>query len=246
MSERRKRGDYHENIYANVLAAHLPTGALWVDLGAGSRVHGGWLAPTQDELVGRARLLIGVDAHPAGLRKNRFLGARLLADADALPLPDSSVQLVTANMVVEHLANPARVFGEVARVLAPGACFVFSTPNRAHPPILASSVLAARPWRRNMARVLERRAAGEIFPTYYRANTERTINGFAQTVGLEVLEIRLFNSIGLLRHVPVLRTAEAVLFRMTAHERLRRFRSNIVACLRRGPEPDPHRGVTSL
>lgn len=46
-----------------------------------------------------------------------------------LPLPDNSVNLVTAFQVIEHLENPFFIMREVKRVLKPGGLFIFSVPN---------------------------------------------------------------------------------------------------------------------
>ncbi|MEK7560215.1 MAG: methyltransferase domain-containing protein, partial [Patescibacteria group bacterium] len=42
---------------------------------------------------------------------------------------NSSMELVTALQIIEHLENPFFLAREVARVLRPGGIFVFSVPN---------------------------------------------------------------------------------------------------------------------
>jgi ubiquinone/menaquinone biosynthesis C-methylase UbiE len=42
------------------------------------------------------------------------------ADAKALPYPDGSFEAVLCNSIVHHIPEPARVLGEMARVVAPG------------------------------------------------------------------------------------------------------------------------------
>jgi 2-polyprenyl-3-methyl-5-hydroxy-6-metoxy-1,4-benzoquinol methylase len=50
-------------------------------------------------------------------------------NADPLPYPDSSFELVTSTEVIEHLENPRRFFREIARILKPGGTAIISTPN---------------------------------------------------------------------------------------------------------------------
>lgn len=81
--------------------------------------------------------LAGVDINPeAVLRARRNLadlGAELHhASADALPLPDGSVDLVLCLEVLEHIPEglrPAAV-AEMARVLKPGGRLLLTTPHR--------------------------------------------------------------------------------------------------------------------
>ncbi len=46
-----------------------------------------------------------------------------------LPLADASVDLVYCSEVVEHIPDPGALFGEVHRVLKPGAFFLMTTKN---------------------------------------------------------------------------------------------------------------------
>lgn len=71
--------------------------------------------------------LIGVDiAFPDGMDRRvgnvQFLQAN---SNEKLPLPDSSVDVYIAMMVIEHLFDPFHAFAEIARVLSPqGRAFV--------------------------------------------------------------------------------------------------------------------------
>lgn len=76
---------------------------------------------------------IGVDRDSLALREARVHapGLPLLrADADRLPLPDHSVDLVTSFETIEHVADAAALVRELRRVLGPGGHLVLSTPNR--------------------------------------------------------------------------------------------------------------------
>jgi SAM-dependent methyltransferase len=53
---------------------------------------------------------------------------RVYATLDQLPLPDNAVDAVLCIAVLEHVANPAQVGRELARVLKPGGHLILSVP----------------------------------------------------------------------------------------------------------------------
>ena len=60
--------------------------------------------------------------------------ARVCADARALPLPASSVEVIYSNLMLQWCDQPDAVFREFARVLRPGGVLLFSTfgPDTLH------------------------------------------------------------------------------------------------------------------
>lgn len=50
-------------------------------------------------------------------------------ETDALPLPDSSVDFVTAVSLIEHLRSPHKLLAETLRILKPGGAMILVTPN---------------------------------------------------------------------------------------------------------------------
>ncbi len=74
------------------------------------------------------------------------------ADAESLPFPAASFDLVVGHAVLHHLPDLARAFGEVHRVLAPGGSIVFAgEPSRVGDRIAAvpkrGAALLAPVWR---------------------------------------------------------------------------------------------------
>lgn len=89
-----------------------------LDIGCADRWVAPHLAPGCDYLA--------LDYPPTG----RLYAARphLHASAAALPLIDRSADTVLLIEVAEHLAEPARAFAEIARVLRPGGRMLFTVP----------------------------------------------------------------------------------------------------------------------
>jgi SAM-dependent methyltransferase len=83
--------------------------------------------------LGAARIL-GVEVYeaPAALAEQRGLEvARIDLEAERLPWPDASVDVVVCNQVLEHLKNIWLPMAEMHRVLRPGGHAILSVPNLA-------------------------------------------------------------------------------------------------------------------
>jgi ubiquinone/menaquinone biosynthesis C-methylase UbiE len=58
--------------------------------------------------------------------------SQLYIQEQDIPWPDASFDVVVSDSAIEHLFDPARPFGELARVLKPGGTFILCLPNIAH------------------------------------------------------------------------------------------------------------------
>ena len=184
--------EFHQNRYARELAAALKPGDAWLDIGAGHKIHGGWLEVTPEELAERAGYFAGCDIGQDVLDHPLLEDARI-ADAGNLPWEDAIFDLVSANMVVEHLADPPAVLREVRRVLKPGGKFVFVTPNLNHPVVRTALVVPPRV-RRWYRMLVEGAEDEDVFPTLYRLNTCPAVVQAASASGLDVELAEIFRS----------------------------------------------------
>jgi SAM-dependent methyltransferase len=96
------------------------------------------------------------------------------------------VDVVMFRSVMEHVVDPAAVYGEVASVLRPGGSFVFLTgnfwdyaaiitnlvPNRFHPWIVAKT---------------QGRAESDVFPTAYKTNTHSAVRRWSNAAGFDIV-----------------------------------------------------------
>ncbi|MVB00167.1 methyltransferase domain-containing protein [Nitratireductor sp. CAU 1489] len=153
-----------------------------LDLGAGAGI-----VPEMD-FSGRAARLCGLDPDPR-VETNPYLDEAKIGLGEDIPWPDGSFDLVFADNVLEHLADPDRVFAEVARVLKPGGRFLFKTPNRSHymPLIARMTPLSFHRFYNRM----RGRASEDTFHTHYRANTPADVTAIGKRVGLGKPDIRL-------------------------------------------------------
>jgi ubiquinone/menaquinone biosynthesis C-methylase UbiE len=82
-----------------------------------------------------ARSVVGLDIveHPAWAALERDNLRYVAADAQHLPFPDASFDLVIAMAMLHHAASPTRVLREMIRVRRPGGRLVIVEPNRLNP-----------------------------------------------------------------------------------------------------------------
>ena len=108
---------------------------------------------------------------------------------EQIPFSDESFDIVIADNVLEHLENPAEVFGEVARVLKPSGHFLAKTPNLWHyMPTIAR--LTPHSFHQFFNR-LRGREGEDTFPTRYRANTRAALERWAASAGFRLERARV-------------------------------------------------------
>jgi SAM-dependent methyltransferase len=229
--------------YVEVLREQLRAGVRWLDLGCGHQIVPTWAVGDEEQaaMVAACARAVGIDVDAAIVR-HRVLRQRVAASGYALPFVDASFDLVTANMVLEHLEAPVVALREVARVLAPGGRMLIHTPNRFHPAVRMASVLHGA-LKRRLVWWLEQRVEEDVFPTFYRMNDELEIRACAAEAGLRVARLRTWNSVGILSAVPVLRSLELPVLWLLERPRFESLRSNYLAVLERqaaaAPSPRP-------
>jgi len=223
---------YSQSAYEDVLGAVIQKEIKWLDLGCGHQVLPPWRFEQERRLVDRAGTVVGLDADSPSIEKHRSIRLRLVGGISILPFRESTFDLVTANMVVEHLDNPELQFREVQRVLRPGGIFVFHTPNaRGYPTVLAR--LLPEGLKKFLIRVLQARRGDDVFRTYYRANTEAEIYRLAGVAGFALPEIRLIASSAELAVIPPLALFELLWIRVLLTRTFRHWRTNLIVTLKK-------------
>jgi SAM-dependent methyltransferase len=173
-------------IFADRVRQRLGLRSRLLDLGCG---RGGLV----EQLDHPPHLVTGIDPDFDSVRTHRLPAlSRLAGHSDSLPFAPGSFDVIYAAWLLEHLAAPAATFGQVARALRQGGLFIFITPNARHP------LAWANRWAGRLGQAQGRlvsglygRAAGDTFPTAYRANTPAVLRQLTESAGLILDELTL-------------------------------------------------------
>jgi ubiquinone/menaquinone biosynthesis C-methylase UbiE len=172
--------------YATLIAEHLKPKSRWLDAGTGSRILEADLDALENWLVKQSEMTIGMDVR---LTQHLNIGTLVSGSIYDIPFADGSFDLVTCNMVMEHLGEPARALAEIARVLVGGGALIITTPNLWNYGVLANAILSKvlpEQWRLSLVRASDSREPEDIFPVRYRANTLRRLSAMFTASELKI------------------------------------------------------------
>ncbi|MBZ5726019.1 MAG: class I SAM-dependent methyltransferase [Acidobacteriia bacterium] len=218
---------YSQYHYYDLLKAFVPEGCSWLDLGCGHQMFAGWMTGEERELASRASRLVGIDLDLEGMRRNAAVTGRVLGSLEHLPFPAGSFDVITANMVVEHLERPQRVLDEVKRVLRPGGSFIFHTPNRRSLPIRLARRVPDGP-KRALIRLLEKRKDEDVFPAFYRLNSREEIDRLLRSSGFRVARLQAASSSAVTAFLGPLAVIELLYLRLLERAAWQGLRSNLL------------------
>lgn len=121
---------------------------------------------------GRVHRVVGLDVDETAAGNPCLDEFRLLRSGHPWPVEDRSVDVVLADCVLEHLADPDAFFAEARRVLRPGNGYLcIRTPNAWSYISLAARLIPNRFHAAVLAYAQSHRKAHDVFPVIYRCNT---------------------------------------------------------------------------
>lgn len=233
---------HSQYLYEDVLTRLVDGNTEWLDLGCGHQVLPRWRETEEKSLVAGCNLIVGLDYDLPSLKNHRSISLRVRGQIDNLPFQDGSFNLVTANMVVEHLADPEVQFREINRILKPGGVFLFHTPNAyGYPSIMTR--LTPDKLKDRLIYMLDGRTEEDVFPTHYKANTKKKIKEVASETGFEVGQIKMLVSDAVFAVVPPMAVPELVSIRILMMKSFKSWRTNIIAILKK-TKTGPHQRMT--
>ena len=221
-------------LYAETLRSHLRVGDSWLDLGCGRQVLPDWI-PDQTSLLATPKLTVGIDYTRDSLKGNQQLSGFVVGDIENLPFAFESFDIVSANMVVEHLEKPFAALREVHRILRPGGRFIYHTPNSRFYMTFVASLLP-QAVKNRIINLAEGRSEEDVFPTRYRMNSLKQYTKIAEAPGFRVAECHAVNTSSTSEMIfgPFV-ILTLVIRRVLQWRRLRQFRSNFIVVLVKPP-----------
>lgn len=224
--------EYAQTLYEQVLWQVTTGRRAWLDLGCGHQVLPPWRRVQEADLVKQTKVTVGLDADLPALKSHPTIARRVCGSVTTLPFSSESFDLVSSNMVFEHLDDPERQLREIARVLRPNGLLVFHTPNlRGYPTVVAK--LIPEFVKKKLIWALERRKEEDVYPTFYRINSPEQIHDIAARVGLSVVSLRMVVSGAALAVFPPAAVFELALIKVLMGPLLKKYRPNIIAVLQK-------------
>lgn len=179
-------------------------------------------------------MIVGFDLDRAALQRIAPEPCAL-ADLEAIPARNESIDLLVSEFVFEHFERPQKVIAECTRVLRPGGELVFLTINKNSLPgrITAWTPHGFHRWI-NRIRPIEVDEA-DVFPTFYRLNTYARISRLFEQHGLEQVEFRFLEaSFPYVEFSPLLYRLGCIFNRfLLRHEALRGMRTALLGVYRK-------------
>jgi SAM-dependent methyltransferase len=224
--------------YRDILTSKLSPETRWLDIGCGRRLFPGWMPNSEEHqtfLRANLKATFGLDPDFASLRDNRFVQNRVLGNSASLPFASASFDLLSANMVIEHVAEPEAVLTEALRVLKPNGIFLFHTPNaRSYATLMAR--LIPEPLKVRLVHFFEGRKEEDVFPTLYRMNTAVRVRKLSQRAGFQIAELIHVESSAQAVMLGPFVLFELVWIRFLRIPALRNLRSNLIVVLQKSAQ----------
>ena len=178
----RPPDDPHVAVERRLLDAALVPQACVLEAGCGRTTR---LAAYRDRIA----RLVGVDVDEEAGRQNSVLDEFVAADlCRRLPFDDATFDLVYANFVLEHIADPAAAFAEWHRVLRPGGEVVLLAANARNPVMFLARLLP-----HGARSSIKHKGAGaderDVIVAHYSASTPARLTAFMGRAGFCLLEL---------------------------------------------------------
>lgn len=226
------------NLISDFLSSNKTTRIKWLDLGCGNILLPKWIPEEillyyKNVIYNPMLFLSGLDCKLSSLNKNFDIKNKVIGDIANLPFKSKSFDIITANMVVEHLENPEVLHEEIYRVLKLNGNFVFITPWKLYYLTLIASITPEH-LKKKMIYYLVGREEKDIFPTYYRLNTVFKIKKLANKCSFKVKKIiRCEDDFYFFKNIPIISLLEVLFKKVMFFDCFKNLSSTLIVFLQK-------------
>ncbi|MFZ5447624.1 MAG: class I SAM-dependent methyltransferase [Thermodesulfobacteriota bacterium] len=160
-------------IFYTRINALLKPSSVVLDIGCGRGAYGADSNAYRRNLhilKGKCRRVIGIDVDPAA-KDNPYIDEFHLIKENGFPVETESIDLAICDHVLEHVAEPEKLFSECQRIIRPLGILCMRTTNSLGYVGLISKLIPNRFHERVLKKAKHEKEGEDIFPTYYRCNT---------------------------------------------------------------------------
>lgn len=223
---------YSQILYEDILKSHISCDTKWLDIGCGHQILPEWRSLEEKRIARKCKFIVGIDYDLHSLVNHNNISFKVKGSITKLPFKDNYFDLITANMVVEHLDSPDVQFKEVWRILKKDGVFIFHTPN-VYGYTASISRLLPKMIKNKLIYFLQKRKDEDVFDTYYRINSMKKIKRLSEVIGFKIVKIKMIVSSAQLIVIPPLVILELILIKILMTNPFRFFRTNIIAILKK-------------
>lgn len=223
---------HSQYIYEQILKENCCPDHVWLDLGCGHQLLPPWQHEAEKELVSKTKLIVGLDYDHNSLKKHYRIQNKVRGDISTLPFSDNCFDLITSNMVFEHLAKPEVQLKEIHRILKPGGTLIFHTPNAQSYSTLGARLIPER-IKDKAVYLLQGRKEEDVFPTFYRINSRARIEKLGQECGYQIKKIKMICSSAQFVMILPIVILELIWIRILMAKHMKSQRTNIIAILQK-------------
>jgi SAM-dependent methyltransferase len=227
---------FNQSLYEDALHENVPLNGVWLDAGCGWKVLPEWRMESEKSLVDKARMAIGADTDTAAIAKHRTIHNRVICNLSNLPFKPSSLDVISLNMVMEHVESPEPMLKDFALSLKPGGTVIIHTPHK-WSYFALFAWLASDGWKRRVRP--DGREAEDYYPVRYRCNSPYAMRKLGRQAGLKEVRTSLYASDAVCRVLSlswlgrVMLRAELTLIRLSLTSTLRWLRVTMCAIYRK-------------
>jgi SAM-dependent methyltransferase len=186
-----------------------------------------------EKYKGRTAVAVGVDLDAESLRSNPAVDLRVHAEASRLPFADGTFDVVLNQWFAEHVAQPAAVYSELARVLRPSGVLITVTNSVYNPMMVFSNLLSPTFRHRLRSLIFPAEVVPDAFPSYYRFNSRRAVRRVLSEIGLQETFFAYSGDISMFLYSPALLALGMMYEKATNFPGLHPFNMHFVATYRK-------------